>query len=200
MRLSMRESVLAIGTLAIGLGALTWWMGGSRMARWGEISRQMENLRQRRQVSERLVRRRAEVETRLDEQLRALPRYPADRDVTADLLKLVETTAADNGLVLTRREPERERAAGELYEVAINCNWEGSLEALTRFLYAIQSKGAVLDVRQMMVTSPKGNSSFLSGSFTIACAYTRAGRPQATASPPARPAATPAPRPPGASP
>lgn len=180
MRLSPREAVLALITLAIGLAALTWWGGASRLARWTELGRTRETLEQRRQVAERLVRKRAEVEGRLDELLRALPRYPADRDVTADLLKLVETTAADHGLRLTRREPERERSAGELYEVAINCNWEGTLEALVRFLYAIQSQGAVLDVRQLNVTSPKGTGSALSGTFSIACAYTRS-RPAAAA-------------------
>lgn len=180
IRLSMRESILAVATLSIGLAALTWWAGGARIARWSELTRSAETLEQRRQVAERLVRRRAEVEGRLDDLLRTLPRYPADRDVTADLLKLIETTAAEHGLVLTRREPERERTAGDLYEVAINCNWEGTLEALTRFLFAIQSKGAVLDIRQLTVTSPKGTGSALSGSISIACAYTRS-RPAAVA-------------------
>ncbi len=185
MRLTPRESLLALLTLATALGAVTWWLGGTKLERWNEIGRQMEMLEQRRQVAERLVRRRAEVEGRLDELLRALPRYPADRDVTADVLKLIEVTATESGLILTRREPERERVAGELYEVAINCNWEGSLEALTRFLYAIQTKGAVLDVRQLNITSPKSTSSSLSGTFTIACAYTRAGRPGGTTPSPA---------------
>jgi len=167
-------------TLAIGVAALTWWGGARRIERWTQLGRTRETLEQRRQVAERLVRKRAEVEGRLDELLRALPRYPADRDVTADLLKLVETTAGEHGLRLTRREPERERSAGELYEVAINCNWEGTLEALVRFLFAIQSQGAVLDVRQLTVTSPKATSSALSGTLTIACAYTRS-RPAAAA-------------------
>ncbi len=185
IRLSRRESILAIVTMALGLTAITWWASQSRWARWVELGQTKEALLQRRQLAERLVRRRAEVEAQLDQLLRALPRYPADRDVTADLLKLIETTAAEHGLILTRREPERERAAGELYEVAINCNWEGSLEALTRFLYAVQSRGAVLDVRQLTVTSPKGTSSKLSGSFTVVGAYTRAKAPAkpATAAP-----------------
>ncbi len=181
MRLSPREAVLALITLAIGLAALTWWGGARHLARWTTLGRTRDTLEQRRQVAERLVRKRAEVEGRLDELLRALPRYPADRDVTADLLKLVETTAAEHGLRLTRREPEREQSTGELYEVAINCNWEGTLEALVRFLFAIQSRGAVLDVRQLNVTSPKGTGSALSGTFSIACAYTRS-RPTAAAS------------------
>lgn len=190
IRMSTREAVLAVATLAVGLGALTWWGAGSRTERWSEIGRTADGLRTRLQQAERLVGRRAEIEGRLDALLRQLPRHGADKDVTAELLKLIETTASEHGLVLTRREPEREKTAGELYEVAINCNWEGTLDALTRFLHAIQSKGAVLDVRSLTITAGRAGSGALSGNFSVACAYTRArvpGTPIAstTAAPPA---------------
>ena len=187
MNLSTREAVLAVSTLAVGLGALTWWGASSRMEHWTEIGRTAEGMRNRLQIAERLVRRRAEIEGNLDGLLRQLPRHPADKDVTAELLKLIETTAAEHGLTLTRREPEREKTAGELYEVAINCNWEGTLDALTRFLHAIQAKGAILDVRQITISVGRAGSGALSGNFSVACAYTRARAPGAAA-----PAATPA--------
>lgn len=188
IRMSTREAVLAVATLAVGLGALTWWGAGSRMARWTEIGRTAEGLRTRLQMAERLVGRRAEIEGRLDTLLRQLPRHPPEKDVTAELLKLIETTASEQGLTLTRREPEREKAAGELYEVAINCNWEGTLDALTHFLHAIQAKGAVLDLRALTITAGRSGSGALSGNFSVACAYTRARAPGAAAPAAASPA------------
>lgn len=180
IRMSTREAVLAVATLAVGLGALTWWGASSRLARWTEVGRTAEGLQTRLQMAERLVGRRAEIEGRLDALLRQLPRHAPDKDVTAELLKLIETTASEHGLMLTRREPEREKTAGELYEVAINCNWEGTLDALTRFLHAIQSKGAVLDVRALTITAGRSGSGALSGNFSVACAYTRARAPGAS--------------------
>lgn len=186
IQMSTRESILAVATLAVGLGALTWWGAGSRAARWTEIGRSIETFRSRRQIAERLVGRRAEIEGRLDALLRDLPRHPPEKDVTADLLKLIETTAAEQGLTLTRREPEREKTAGEIYEVAINCNWEGALDAVTRFLYAVQTRGAVLEVRQMTIAAGRAGSGALSGNFSIACAYTRTRKNGSAAAAPAQ--------------
>jgi Tfp pilus assembly protein PilO len=183
--MSTRESILAVATLAVGLGALTWWGAGSRTAQWTEIGRSIETFRSRKQMAERLVGRRAEIEGRLDALLRDLPRHPPEKDVTADLLKLIETTAAEQGLTLTRREPEREKTAGEIYEVAINCNWEGTLDSVTRFLYSVQTKGAVLEVRQMTIAAGRSGSGALSGNFSIACAYTRSRKNGGAAATPA---------------
>lgn len=186
IQMSTRESILAVATLAVGLGALTWWGAGSRTARWTEIGRSIETFRSRKQMAERLVGRRAEIEGRLDALLRDLPRHPPEKDVTADLLKLIETTAAEQGLTLTRREPEREKTAGEIYEVAINCNWEGTLDAVTRFLFAVQTKGAVLEVRQMTIAAGRSGTGALSGNFSIACAYTRSRKNASAAATPAQ--------------
>ncbi len=177
IRMSTREAVLAVSTLAVGLGALTWWGAGARTAKWAEIGKTSDSLRTREQMADRLVRQRAEVEGRLDALLKELPRHPPEKDVTAELLKLIETSAAEQGLSLTRREPEREKAAGELYEVAINCNWEGSLDQLTHFLHSIQSKGAILDIRQLTVNAGRAGSGALSGTFQVVCAYTRTRAP-----------------------
>lgn len=182
MKLSTRESVLGVATLAVALGALTWWGGGAKMKAWQDLGKTREALRTKMTIAERLVARRPQVEARLQELLKDLPRHPPEKDVTAELLKTLETTASENDLTLTRREPEKERAAGELYEVAINCNWEGSLEALTRFLFAIQSRGAVIDVRQLTISPSRSGGHGLSGNFTVACAYTRT-RPAPAAAP-----------------
>lgn len=127
IRMSPRESALSVITLAVVLGVLSWWGGEAKLNRWREAGQTTEGFHTRLRMAQQLVSRRAEMEGRLDTMLKTLPRHPADKDVTAELLKMIESTAADHSLSLTRREPEREKAAGELYEVAIHCNWEGSL-------------------------------------------------------------------------
>lgn len=182
MNLSTREAVLGVATLAVGLGALTWWGGGAKLKTWHELTRARETLQSKMTIAGKLMARRPQVEARLTELLKDLPRHAPEKDVTAELLKTLETTASENNLTLTRREPEKERAAGELYEVAINCNWEGSLDSLVRFLFAIQSRGAVIDVRQLQVSPARSGGSGLSGNFTVACAYTRTRPAQAASS------------------
>ncbi len=184
LKLTARESILALLTLTAGLGGLTWWQGAPRMERWRSIDRDRAVLAGRREVAERLVDRRVEIETRLALLLRALPRYKGGEDVTAELLRTVESMAQQHSLTLTRRETEKERAASELrdlFETTITCSWEGPLEALVRFLYAAQSQGAMLDLSQLTANPARSRSGGLSGTFTIACAYTREGTGSSTA-------------------
>jgi hypothetical protein len=56
----------------------------------------------------------------------------------------------------------------------IECReWEASLDALVRFLFELQSEGAMLDIRQLLI-KPRGQG-ILRGRFTLYCAYARAG-------------------------
>ena len=95
---------------------------------------------------------------------------------------------------MTRREADAERQAGDLYETAITCYWEGDLGALVNFLYAQQAQGAVSDVRQLSVQPVAGRDvppGHLKGTFTIDFAYRRqAGQPETQPEP--EPAAAPA--------
>ena len=102
-----------------------------------------------------------------------VPSYPEGIDVTAELLRTIEGIAARTQLTLVRRESEKEKTAGEVFEVAINCTWNGNLESITRFMYEVQSQSVLLDIRQLSIT-PARTGGGLSGTFSVACAYTRA--------------------------
>jgi hypothetical protein len=172
--MSAREWALAAATAIVGLGALTWQIGQPRVAQWRKLDQERRALEGRRQIAERMAARRPEAEGRLRALLKQVPSYPPDRDVTAELLRTMESLAARNTLVLVRREAEKEKIAGELHEVAINGTWQGSLESLVRFLFDAQTQGILLDVRQLNIT-PARVGGGLSGTFSIACAYTREG-------------------------
>ncbi len=74
--------------------------------------------------------------------------------------------------MLTRTNSEKEENIGDLYEAAIECNWEGGLEPLVRLLYAIQVQGATVDMRQLTITPGKAKNQ-LKGSFKVYFAFTR---------------------------
>ena len=82
----------------------------------------------------------------------------AGKKAEAELLQALEKTAGQHNLALTRREADAERQAGDLYETAVTCYWEGDLTALVNFLYAQQSQGAVSDVRQLSVQPAGGRT------------------------------------------
>ena len=176
MKISNREVVLGWSTMVVVLLAGTYWLVGPRIAEWKEINQKMGNLARSMQVTEHLIEQQPTWNMRLTELRKDLPQHPRSKEVTSELLKNLEQTARQHGLSLLRREPEEEESMGDnLYEVAIHCTWEGNLDALVHFLYAIQMQGVILDIRQLTVTPLQGENEKLKGSFTVDCAYSRLG-------------------------
>ena len=192
MKIAAREMNLLGITTAVVVLALTYLALEPKVLEWKEFRVQREDLQARRDAAEQILASRETVEGRLAEFRSGLPVYPAGKKVEAELLLNLEKMVGQEGLVLTRREADAERQAGDLYETALTCYWEGDLPALVHFLYAQQAQGAVSDVRQLSVQPAGGKDTpadRLKGSFTMDYAYRRdAG---ATESPPA--AAAPAP-------
>jgi Tfp pilus assembly protein PilO len=173
MKLNTREIGLAwVTAITVILGG-TYWFAQPKVQEWKDIDKAMQTLQLKKKESEHLLGGRDDVNRRLDEIRGQLPAHPVGKDVTAELLRMLERTAQQNGVSLLRREAERERSAGDIYEVAINCNWEGDLDAVVRFLYALQSQGAILDVRQLTMSPIPGGRVRLKGNCTVDFAYTR---------------------------
>ncbi|OGV47473.1 MAG: hypothetical protein A2X46_14215 [Lentisphaerae bacterium GWF2_57_35] len=173
MKVSNREIYLGWATLVAVLLAGTYWLGEAKLKEWDEFSTARQALNVRLQEAEVWANRQGVVDKSLDAIRQQLPRYPVGQDVTAELLKTLERTAQSHNLTLLRREPDKEKSVGDLYEVAINCSWEGELDALVHFLYALQVQGAMLDIRQLTITPGQGGPGRLKGNFTVDCAYSR---------------------------
>ena len=104
-----------------------------------------------------------------------MPVFTPGQQVETHWLEVLDRIASKNNLLIIRRQTERERQVGDVYEMPIECKeWEGDLEALVSFLYDIHAEGAMLDVRRLHVRPGGGKSAALRGSFTLYCAYMRA--------------------------
>ena len=156
MRIAAREMNLLGLTAAVVVLALTYLALEAKFAEWRDFRVQREDLQARREAAEQMLASRETVEGRLAEFRRGLPTYPAGKKAEAELLLNLEKMVGQEGLVLTRREADAERQAGDLYETALTCYWEGDLPALVHFLYAQQAQGAVSDVRQLSVQPAGG--------------------------------------------
>ena len=105
-----------------------------------------------------------------------MPVFESARQVETHWLNLVERLAKDSGLTIIRRQVGEERQEGDVFEIPIECReWEGSLESVVKFLYAVHSEGAMLDVRKLTVRPAGGKAAAgtLRGSLVVYCAYLR---------------------------
>ena len=177
MKLSSRETGLGITTGALLLFGLTFLVVAPKIKVWQERIETQKAQAQRIEVAKRLIRDRARWDKRLADLHVRLSRYPTAMDVTADYLKILERVAKDNHVNLGRRQPQKEKRHGNLYELAIDCSWEGDLEALVRFLFALEQETVTMDVERLTVSMKPGGKDQMRGNFTVMCIYSRSGNP-----------------------
>lgn len=175
MRMAPRERNLLFATLAVALLAGTWAFLAPQRAEWKEYQDRRDDLEDRLAKAERMLGQKDEVEARLAEFRAGVPVFAEGKRAESELLPEVDRMAGRNGLALVRRSAsDKEREAGDLYETTLTCEWEGTLEALVKFLYEQQSQGVVSDIRQLRIQPQSGAKlGTLKGGFEMDCAYRR---------------------------
>lgn len=174
MKLNPREVRLGLVSLVAILVGLTFWVGEPLYEEWKQSQEEVDQLKLRRDRAQQLLEQGPDLNARLEQLREILPSYPEGADVTSQILRNLQQTADRHGLLLTRiREPEPERRVQDLYELAINAQWEGELNALVHFLYALHAQGAIVDVRQLTVDRVQNDPARLRGNITVDYAYSR---------------------------
>lgn len=120
-----------------------------------------------------LIAARTEWNDRYETMRSRMPSFPYEKDVVTDWFRLMDTAAARAGLNILQRPKATEIEVGDVYELPVECpSWGGTLEQLVKFLYDLDQKGAMLDIRKLNIRSDS-KPGFLKGSFTLNCAYMR---------------------------
>ena len=185
--ISPKEQNMLLVTVVIVLYAFAAFSVKKQLANWKASERVYVTAQKKLQEEKSLIAARDEWAARYDEVRELMPVFPREKDVDTHWLNVMDTAASTNGLTIARRQTNKEAEVGDVFELPIDCkDWEGSLESLVKFLYALNQEGAMLDVRQLYVR-PSNKPGYLKGSFTLYCAYMR-GKVEKLAAP-AKPAA-----------
>ncbi len=172
MRITSREMTLGLITLTVGLFGGTLLLARSRLVEWQNLKKTQLRLQAEIERDSALVEKREHWETRFDELREAMPQYAAEMETDVLWLGTLDTIARKHGLEIRRSEAGEERQQGDVYELPIECSdWEGSLDSLVHFLFDLQSRGAMLDMRFLLIKPKAGK--VLRGRFSLSCAYTR---------------------------
>ena len=62
------------------------------------------------------------------------------KSVSPQLMQTIKNLAIKQGVEITRSQPYPEKPTGDLYEMGINCTWNGELSAIVKFLTELQQK------------------------------------------------------------
>lgn len=175
MKLTQREINLGLITLGVVLLGFAFSLCSDQLESWRDARKEETLLSHKKIKMERLYAQREVLDGRLKGLLQTLPAYPLAKDVTSDSLRKVQNLASKSELQLRSLDPSKERQVGDsdIYELAITCNWQGSLESLVKFLHSLRLDGAQLDIRQINMAPLPRQIGMLKGSFVVDCAYSR---------------------------
>jgi len=172
MKITSREMTLGLITLTVGLFGGTLLLARPRLVEWRRLQDTQKRLDDEIERDSALVEMRQHWEGRLADLSDEMERYATDKKTDILWLSTIDSVARKHGLEIRRIEAGEERQQGDVYELPIECSeWEGSLDSLVHFLFDLQSRGAMLDVRFLHIKPKAGK--VLRGRFSLSCAYTR---------------------------
>ncbi len=174
MKMSMREILLGLITLAVALFGGTGLLARSHFQDWKDLRTEEASLLHRISLEQRLVDQRDTWADKLSQMSQLLPVEPRDRDMDVHWLSVMDRAARKHGVTINKRLAREETQMGDIYELPIECKeWEGDLDSLVHFLFELQSESAMLDIRQLLIKPKPKAPGVLRGRFTLYCAYTR---------------------------
>ena len=177
MKISQREMMLAVSTLAAVLAGFTWYTVARKMDAWQSKKAEIGKLQQQIILHESAIKKQADWLDDLQALQKDLRVFSSQkRSVAPEWMKTIKAISRKHGLDITRSQPHAEKKIGDLFELGINCTWEGKLEAMVGFLTDLQQQGVRYDVRSLNVSPVGKNTGKLKGNMVIHCAYTRTAK------------------------
>jgi len=174
MKITQREMILGVVTLACVLFGTTLYVADKKMEKFKAKKTQIEKLRQQISLHQHAIKMQDNWMGELDVLQQDLRVFDDDqRSVSPELMKTIKGIYDKHALEIKRSQPYSEKPTGNLFELGINCTWEGTLDALVGFLADLQQQGVRYDVRSLNIQPVGKNSGKLKGNMVINCAYTR---------------------------
>ncbi len=174
MKVTERELILGVATLACVVLGGTWYGVNGKVAEWksrkGEILRLRDQIT-RHQAAIKMQDEWADELHGLEQELRVFD--TGQRSVSPELMKTVNSIADKYELKISKTNPQAEKPTGDLFELGINCTWQGKLDAVVGFLTELQQQGVRYNIRTLNIKPVGQNTGQLQGNMIIDCAFTR---------------------------
>ena len=103
-----------------------------------------------------------------------MPMFEATKTTEGTWLKKMREIALKNLIVISSDEAKPEVSGDDVTELPIDVRtWEGSLEALVKFMHELENTDAGMFAITEINFKPSTKKGYLRGSFTLNCAYMR---------------------------
>jgi hypothetical protein len=174
MTITGREKAMAAITIMVLMYGVLGLLAKGRLETWRTKRAEGDLLARRLAQEQTLIALRPQLGKKYASVRDLMPVFSANEPVDTRWLSIMDEAASRNGINISNRKPPQESLVGDVYETAIECTeWNGSLDQLIHFLYELESKGVMLDMRKISMRPHPQNRLLLRGNFTLYCAYMR---------------------------
>lgn len=174
MSIRDRSLLMAFGAvIAFLLLGVIWFTGVSES--WAKSQKNYNNAHKKRLREDKLIAQEQKWIDAYEAEKEKMPIFPENEDVDTYWLRRIASIAETNYISIPRRQAGEEVQVGDVFERMIDVrDFEGALESLVKFGYALQhAEAAMFDIRSINIRPNARNKGFLKGSFTMSCAYMR---------------------------
>ena len=167
---AMMAVVAVVVLYAVAVGV---WFFSAESA-WKRAAKAYSRECDRYEQEEKLISEKRKWNELYDREKAAMPTFEAGKATDTVWLRKVEDLARTNLVLITSIDSAKEVEAGDVLELPIEVkSWEGSLEALVKFMHALEnSTDGMFDVKEISL-KPSQKKGYLRGSLSITCAYMR---------------------------
>ena len=172
-KMSLKEkAVLAVvGMVLLYVLAAGLWFFSQKDA-WTKAAKNYRRARDKYAAECTLIAEKRQWEDRYAEERSRMPLFEREKQTDTTWLRKMDELAEKHHLSISQRQPGKADEAGEVIELPIDVKgWEGSLEALVRFIHELENTDdGMFDIRSISF-KPSSKRGYLKGSFTLTCAY-----------------------------
>lgn len=168
------QKLLILFFVTVAIGSLGIWYPKAKK-QWTAKQQEWQRQEMRLQRERAIINLRPEIEARYTELRNRMPVFPEGKSVDTYWLPIMDNTATANNINIAQRAIGGEENLGDVTELTLECrDWEGRLDSLVWFLYALETReDAMMDVRAISIKPSAKKPGILQGSFTLNCAYMR---------------------------
>lgn len=174
--MGLKEKAMAAVFVVIALyaGAVVTWFVYSGAA-WRSAAKKYEREEKTFTREERLISERNQWSEAYEAEKAAMPTFAVGLATDTTWLRKVEAIAKTNLVLITQIDAGAETQVDNVLELPIEVrNLEGSLEALVRFMHALEnSQDGMFDIKSMSLQPNRSKPGYLKGSLSLTCAYMR---------------------------
>ena len=172
---ALREkAMMAVAGVIVlyAIAVATWFM--SAEGAWKKSAKNYAKARETYQKEVRLIGEKSKWAEAYEDEKAQMPTFEVGKATDTTWQRKLDEIAEKNRIQITSKQIGKETEAGDVLELPIDVKtWEGSLEALVRFMHELENSNVgMFDITQLNF-KPSSKKGYLRGSFTLNCAYMR---------------------------